>query len=105
RITPATSHALLQAVAKNREAKSEEAVALFALAMVPNHLTGDEGWTAVRTAVHGGRVLGALGELTPQEGVGVWAPIEPVIPLGSLDEAPEPQATAERVKAAVDSAI
>src|SRR4029077_5444907 len=53
RITPATSHALLQAVAKNREAKSEEAVALFALAMIPNHLVGDEGWAAVRTAVHG----------------------------------------------------
>ena len=105
RVSPGTSHALLQAVAKNREVKSEEAVALFALAMVPNHLVGDEGWAAVRTAVHGGRVLGALGELTPQEITELWAPIESVIPLSSLDEAPEPRAAGERVKAAVDSAI
>ena len=105
RVSPATSHALLQAVAKNREVKSEEAVALFALAMVPNLLVGDEGWTAVRTAVHGGRVLGALGELTPQEVTELWAPIEPVIPLMALDEVPEPPAATERVKAAVDTAI
>ena len=52
RISPGTSSALLQAVAKNREAKSEEAVALAALGMIPNHLSGDEGWAAVRTAVH-----------------------------------------------------
>jgi hypothetical protein len=105
RITPATSHALLQAVAKNREAKSEEAVALFALAMIPNLLVGDEGWSALRTAVHGGRVLGALGELTPQEVVELWAPLEPVIPLMSLDEPAEPMPAAERVRAAVDTAI
>ena len=105
RVAPATSHALLQAVAKNREAKSEEAVALFALALVPNHLTGDEGWAAVRTAVHGGRVLGALGELSPQELTELWSPIEPVIPLASLDEAPAQVATTERVIAAVDNAI
>ena len=105
RISPATSHALLQAVAKNREARSEEAVALFALAMVPNLLTGDEGWATVRTAVHGGRVLGALGELTAQEITELWSPIEPVIPLGLLDEAPEPLAAVGRVKAAVDTAV
>src|SRR5206468_4173757 len=35
RISPGTSSALLQAVAKNREAKSEEAVALAALGMIP----------------------------------------------------------------------
>ena len=105
RLSPATSHALLQAVAKNREARSEEAVALFALASVPNRLTGDEGWAAVRTAVHGGRVLGALGELTPQEITELWAPLEPVIPLASLDEPAEPLPTTERVRAAVDTAI
>jgi hypothetical protein len=105
RISPATSHALLQAVAKNREAKSEEAVALFALAMIPNHLTGDEGWTAVRTAVHGGRVLGALGELTAQDITELWVPLEPVIPLASLEESAEPLPATARVKAAVDTAI
>src|SRR5207253_1905376 len=67
RIQPGASRALLQAVAKNRQAKSEEAVALAALGMIPNHVTGDEGWSAVRTVVHGGRVLGALGDLTALE--------------------------------------
>ena len=105
RITPATSHALLQAVAKNREVKSEEAVALFALGLVPNHLTGDEGWAAVRTAVHGGRVLGAVGELTAQEIAELWAPLETVISLAALDEEPEPLPAVERVKAAVDTAV
>ena len=105
RISPVASHALLQAVAKNREVKSEEAVALFALAMIPNHLAGDEGWAAVRTAVHGGRVLAAFGELTPQEIGELWAPVEPVIPRASLDEPEEPIAPAERVKQAVDTAI
>jgi hypothetical protein len=105
RISPTASHALLQAVANNREIKSEEAVALFALAMIPNQLTGDEGWAAVRTAVHGGRVLGALTELTPDEITELWAPIEPVIPQAALEEPSEPVAPAERVKDAVDRAI
>jgi len=105
RISPAASHALLQAVAKNREVKSEEAVALFALALIPNLVTGDEGWAAVRTAVHGGRVLGALGDLSAQEVVELWAPLDPVIRFASLDEPVEPVARAERVKQAVDSAI
>ena len=106
RVSPAASHALLQAVARNREARSEEAVALFAMAMMPNHLTGDEGWAAVRTAVHGGRVLGALGELAPDETMELWAPLEPVVPMASLEEEPaEPVPAGERVKAAVDTAI
>ena len=84
RIEPGASRALLQAVAKNREVKSEEAVALAALALVPNLLTGDEGWSAVRTAVHGGRVLGALGDLSSAEIVELWAPLEAVISLASL---------------------
>src|SRR5207248_1849162 len=65
RIEPGASHALLQAVAKNKHVKSEEAVAVAALSLIPNHLVGDQGWSAVRTAVHGGRVLGAMGELSP----------------------------------------
>lgn len=105
RISPGASHALLQAVAKNREVKSEEAVALYALALVPNHLTGDEGWAAVRTAVHGGRVLGALGDLSAQEVTELWAPLEGVVPLASLEEPVEPVAPTDRVRQAVDSAI
>ena len=53
RIQPAASHALLQAVSKNREVKSEEAVAIAAVVTIPAQLTGDAGWAAVRTAVHG----------------------------------------------------
>ena len=105
RISPGTSSALLQAVAKNREAKSEEAVALAALGMIPNHLSGDEGWAAVRTAVHGGRVLGAFGGLTATEITELWSPIEPVIPLPSLDEIAQEAPAAERVVTAVNNAI
>jgi hypothetical protein len=105
RVEPGASRALLQAVAKNRQVKSEEAVALWALTYVPNHLAGDIGWSAVRTLVHGGRVLAALPDLTPQEVAQLWAPLEPVVPLASLDEADERPAAAERVRAAVDTAI
>ena len=104
RIEPAASHALLQAVAKNRHVKSEEAVALAALALIPNHVTGDVGWAAVRTAVHGGRVLGSLADLTQEELAQLWAPLEPVIPFASLDEAADLPA-AGRMLAAVDTAI
>ena len=104
RIEPAASHALLQAVAKNRHVKSEEAVALYALANVPNHLSGDVAWSAVRTLVHGGRVLGALPDLTAQEVAQLWAPLGRVVPLTALDEVDERPA-AERVRAAVDTAI
>jgi hypothetical protein len=104
RIEPAASRALLQAVAKNPHVKSEEAVALCALAYVPNLLSGDVGWSAVRTLVHGGRVLGALPNLSAQEIGQLWAPLEPVVPLASLDEVDERPA-AQRVRAAVDTAI
>ncbi len=107
RIEPAASRALLQAVAKNREVKSEEAVALAALAMIPNHLGGDLGWSAVRTAVHGGRVLGAMGELDPNEVAQLWSPLETVIPLASIDEVEVEDAPAavDRIREAVDGAI
>ena len=104
RLQPSVSHALLQAVAKTRHIKSEEAVALAAFALIPAQLEGDEGWSAVRTAVHGGRVLGAMAELTPQEITDLWAPLEEVIPFASLTEvAPEPQG--EGVRTVVNNAI
>ena len=104
RIEPAASRTLLQAVAKNRHVKSEEAVAIAALSLIPNQLTGDQGWAAVRTAVHAGRVLGTLADLTEQEITELWAPIESVISLASLSEVVELPASA-RVRAAVGSAI
>src|SRR5207247_114017 len=64
RVDAGASRALLQAVAKHRHARNEEAVAVAALSFIPHHLVGDEGWTAGRTAVHGGRGLSALGALT-----------------------------------------
>jgi hypothetical protein len=58
----------------------------------------------VRTVVHGGRVLGSTSELTREQVVELWAPLEPAIPLASLDEA-EHMAARARVQAAVSSAI
>ena len=85
RVEAGASRALLQAVAKHRHARSEEAVAVAALSFIPHHLVGDEGWTAVRTAVHGGRVLSALGDLTAEETAQLWSPLEATIALASLD--------------------
>lgn len=97
------SHALLQAMAKHREVKSEEAVAMAALTVIPAHFSGDSGWAAVRTAVHGGRVLGCIADL-PGHLVGeLWAPLESVIPLASLDE--EEQNATARVRAVVSDAL
>lgn len=104
RLEPAASRALLQAVAKHREAKSEESVAMAALIVIPAHITGDSGWAAIRTVVHGGRVLGCISDLSEQEVAELWAPLEAVVPLASLTE-DDNQAAAERVKAAVSSAI
>jgi hypothetical protein len=103
RIEPTASRALLQAVSKHPEVKSEEAVAIAALIVIPGRLTGDSGWAAVRTAVHGGRVLGCAGDLSHQEVAELWSPLEAVIPFASLTE--ESHDAAERVKAAVSSAI
>ena len=104
RLEPAASRALLQAVANHREAKSEESVAMAALTVIPAQITGDSGWAAVRTAVHGGRVLGSLSDLSPEQVAELWAPIEQVVPFASLT-ADENRATSAAVKAAVSSAI
>jgi hypothetical protein len=104
RLEPVASRALLQAVANHREAKSEEAVAMAALRVIPAHLPGDRGWSAIRTAVHGGRVLGCMPDLSPKEARELWTPLEAVIPLASLSEEAH-QAAGERMKAAVSSAI
>jgi hypothetical protein len=103
-IEPAASRALLEAVAKHPEVKSEEAVAMAALTVIPAHVAGDSGWAAVRMAVHGGRVLGCMPDLTQEQIAVLWAPLEAVIPLASLAEE-EHRAAAERMKDAVSSAI
>jgi hypothetical protein len=104
RIEAGASRALLQAVAKNREVKSEEAVALAALAFIPSQLAGDAGWSAVRTVVHGGRVLACLSHLSAEEVAENWVPLEGVIPLRSLNESDSLPAV-ERVAAAVMGGI
>jgi hypothetical protein len=104
RIEPSASRALLQAVAKHREVKSEESVAVVAITVIPVQLTGDSGWAAVRTCVHGGRVLGCMSDLSQQELAELWAPLEAVIPLASLGEEDHRPARV-KVKAAVSSAI
>src|SRR5258708_15482565 len=103
RLEPEVSRALLQAVANHREARSEESVAMAALTLIPAQVTGDSGWAAVRTAVHGGRVLGSLSDLSPDQVAELLAPIEPVVPFASLTV--DNHAAAEAVKAAVSSAI
>ncbi|TMC71968.1 MAG: hypothetical protein E6J18_06325 [Chloroflexi bacterium] len=99
------SRALLQAVAKSRQLNIEEAVALAALNAIPAHLTGDAGWAAVRTAVHGGRVLSRRAELANGEISVLWAPLEAAIPLESLDKEAGDKGTRTRVRAVVTRAI
>ncbi|HEY3196046.1 MAG TPA: hypothetical protein VGK42_12505 [Candidatus Dormibacteraeota bacterium] len=100
RLEPDASRALLQAVAKSRYLKSEEAAALIALRTIPPHLAGDAGWGAVRTVAHGGRVLGSRPELTAEQVAVLWAPLEAAIPLASVEE-PPPKPARARVRAAV----
>jgi hypothetical protein len=104
RLQPAASRALLQAVGKSAHVKAEEAAAMAALTLIPAHLSGDTGWAAVRTAVHGGRVIAAMPHLTNDHIAELWAPLEGAIPLVSLDE-PVPAPARARVQAAVSTAI
>lgn len=98
------SRALTQAVAKNRRLLIEETVALSALSTIPATLSGDAGWAAVRTAVHGGRVLSRRSELSGEELAALWAPLEPAIPFRSLGAARRKSA-GTGVRAAVTKAI
>ena len=100
RLDHEASRALLQAVTKNRYLKAEEAAALVALRTVPTQLTGDLGWAAVKTVVHGGRVLASRAALSDQQIAVLWAPLEPAIPLISVVEPPAKPARS-RVRAVV----
>jgi hypothetical protein len=99
------SRALLQAVARSKHLKIEEAVALAALSAIPPHLTGDAGWAAVRTAVHGGRVLSRRAELASEEVTVLWAPLQAAIPLGRLQKGAGEKSPRTRVRAVVTKAI
>jgi len=99
------SRALTQAVAKNRRLNIEETVALSALATIPATLNGDAGWAAVRTAVHGGRVLSRRSELSGEVLVALWAPLEPAIPFTSLEKGARRRGRGTGVRAAVTKAI
>ena len=94
-----TSRALLQAVANSGRLHVEEAVALRALTTIPARLPGDGGWAAVRTAVHGGRVLSRRADLASDEVAVLWAPLQEVIPLESLDKAGGKVGVRTRVRA------
>lgn len=99
------SRALTTAVARSRYQKTEEAVALVALRTIPALLKGDAGWAAVRTVVHGGRVLGRRTVLATDEVVTLWSPLEAAISFESLDEAAHATGTGTRMRAAVSKAI
>jgi len=82
------SAALLQAAMKVTTREAEESAALAAFAVAPKHLSGDAGWAAVKTAVHGGRVLSCRPELSADQLAALWAPLEEAIALRSLDDRP-----------------
>jgi hypothetical protein len=105
RLEPNASRSLMQAVAKRRHMNIEEAVALTALTTIPAHLTGDAGWAAVRTAVHGGRVLSRRSELASDEVTVLWAPLQAAITLGSLERGRREKGARARVQVAVTKAL
>ena len=91
--------ALLQAAVRTATREGEEAAALAALSVAPKHLDGDAGWSAVKTAVHGARVLAARAELSPEQVAALWWPLEEAIALRSLDDQPESEKPPRRVRA------
>ncbi|MDQ6876100.1 MAG: hypothetical protein M3082_00040 [Candidatus Dormibacteraeota bacterium] len=103
RLDHGASRALLQAVAKSRHLHIEEAVALAALAAIPEHLTGDAGWAAVRAAVHGGRVLSRRADLSSEDLAVLWAPLQDAIPLESLHKASRRKGARRGAHVAVDA--
>ena len=82
------SRELLQAVTRSESLQAEEAAALVALRTIPTQLTGDLGWAAVKTVVHGGRVLAARAELRSEQVAVLWVPVEPAIALAPVLEPP-----------------
>src|SRR4029077_16001701 len=100
RLDAEASRGLLKVVARSRYLKGEEAAALLALRTVPGNLQGDAGWAAVKTLVHGGRVLGTRADMPKDQVAVLWAPLEAAIPLASIEE-PVAKPVRARVRAAV----
>jgi len=98
RLDHEASRALIQAVTKTEHLKAEEAGALVALRTIPAQLTGDLGWAAVKTIVHGGRVLASRADLSGEQVAVLWAPLEPAIELASMLE-PAAKPVRSRVRA------
>ena len=105
RVDHDASRALTQAVAKSKHLQIEVAVAIAALNTIPSRLAGDPGWAAVRTAVHGGRVLSRRAELAKSEVTLLWVPLQAVFPLGALERGGRDKSAGTRVRAAVTKAI
>src|SRR5207247_10234475 len=59
-----------------RSRAAEEAAALVALVTVPMRVTGDAGWAACKTATFGGRVIAARSNLSDEELLALWKPLE-----------------------------
>src|SRR5260370_938021 len=103
RLDAESARALLQVVAMTRYLKPDEAAALIGLRTIPTQLTGDLGWAAAKTVVHGGRVLGASAELSREQIAVLCAPLGAARPLASIEER-VPKPVRARVRAAVDRA-
>ena len=84
-IDDALSSVLSGAIADGSTRSGEEAAALAAVVTVPMRLAGSGGWAAVKTASFGGRVIAARSRLTAEQLDTLWKPIQPAIPLASLN--------------------
>jgi hypothetical protein len=77
--------ALSRASADGSARSGEESAALAAVVTVPMRLAGPGGWSAVKTAAFGGKVIAARTRLTPEQLLAMWEPIQAAIPLSSLN--------------------
>jgi len=77
--------AISRASADGSTRPGEEAAALAAVVTVPMRLAGPGGWSAVKTAAFGGKVIAARTRLTPEQLQALWEPIQSAIPLSSLN--------------------
>jgi hypothetical protein len=85
KITDELSSVLSRAVADGAARTGEESAALAAVVTVPMRLAGAGGWAAVKTAAFGGRVIAVRARLTAEQLAALWVPIQPAIPLTSLN--------------------
>ncbi len=76
--------ALSRACADGAARSGEEAAALVAVVTVPMRLAGPGGWSAVKAAAFGGKVISSRTRLTPEQLQALWEPIQAAIPLSSL---------------------